>query len=40
LVRRSEVEAFVPMPEGRPRKKTAAKKASAKKKSGSKEKTD
>ncbi|MEI9981685.1 MAG: helix-turn-helix domain-containing protein [Edaphobacter sp.] len=36
LVRQSEVEAFVPMPEGRPLKRTAKKKASAKKKAGSK----
>jgi excisionase family DNA binding protein len=32
LVRRSEVEAFVPMPIGRPRKKAAAKKKPASKK--------
>lgn len=32
LVRRSEVEAFVPMPIGRPRKKAAAKKQAAPKK--------
>lgn len=32
LVRRSEVEAFVPMPIGRPRKKTAPKKKTARKK--------
>jgi len=38
LVSQSEVEAFVPMPEGRPRKRTATKKAPAKKKAGSKKK--
>lgn len=32
LVRRSEVEAFVPMPIGRPRKKAASKKKSTRKK--------
>jgi excisionase family DNA binding protein len=32
LVRRSEVEAFVPMPIGRPRKKSAPKKKTARKK--------
>jgi len=32
LVRRSEVEAFVPMPIGRPRKKSAPKKKAARKK--------
>jgi hypothetical protein len=32
LVRRSEVEAFVPMPIGRPRKKASPKKKTARKK--------
>lgn len=40
LVRRSEVEAFVPLPIGRPRKKTTSKKAPLKKKTGPKKKTD
>jgi excisionase family DNA binding protein len=40
LILRSEVEAFTPMPIGRPRKSTAPKKASPKKKAAPKKKTD